>query len=167
MTANTLVSSCACGKVRFEAVGEPILAGVCYCDDCQAGARKIEALEDAGAVLDADGGSSTIVYRDDRIKCVSGKDLLVPVKLREKSPTSRFVASCCNSGMYIKYKRGHWVSAYRNRFAGDLPEIDLRTQTQFRDSDLPFPDDAPRHRKFPMSLFGKLIRARVDMWIGR
>ena len=48
---------CRCGRVQMRATGEPILAGVCYCDDCQAGGRAIEALAKAGDALDADGGA--------------------------------------------------------------------------------------------------------------
>ena len=62
-------SSCACGRVRFEAVGAPILSAVCYCDDCQAGGRQIEELPSAARVLDADGGTPYLSYRDDRFSC--------------------------------------------------------------------------------------------------
>ncbi|MGI9479485.1 MAG: hypothetical protein ACR2PI_22475, partial [Hyphomicrobiaceae bacterium] len=77
------------------------------------------------------------------------------------------VASCCNTAMYLKFRPGHWVSVYRGRFADDLPPIELRSQTQFRSTDAPFPDDAPRHRRFPLKLFGRLLVARWQMLVGR
>jgi glycosidase len=40
-------SSCTCGRVRCQAIGAPIVSLVCYCDDCQEGARNIEALPNA------------------------------------------------------------------------------------------------------------------------
>ena len=123
-------ASCACGAVRFEAAGAPLASAVCYCADCQAGGRIIEALPGAPRVLDADGGASYLVYRDDRFRCVSGEDKLVAYRLKEQSPTRRMVASCCNSGMFVKFERGFWTSAYRLRFSGDLPPVEMRNQTQ-------------------------------------
>lgn len=161
------ISSCACGRVRCQAIGAPILTAVCYCDDCQAGGRQIENLPDAVHVLDDDGGTPYLSYRDDRFSCVSGADLLVGYKIRDRAPTQRFVASCCNSGMFLKFKPGHWVSAYRARFLGDLPPIEMRTQTKFRLAETPIPRDAPSYQRFPMKLFGKLLASRVSMLIGR
>src|SRR6266567_4720089 len=53
----TRYASCACGRVRCRAVGKPILSAVCYCDDCQEGARQIEILPNAASFRDADGGT--------------------------------------------------------------------------------------------------------------
>ena len=39
--------SCACGNVAVEAIGTPITSVICYCDDCQEGARQIESLPNA------------------------------------------------------------------------------------------------------------------------
>lgn len=159
--------SCKCGSVVFEAEGEPILCGVCYCDDCQAGGRQLEALPGAAPVLDPDGGSDYLTYRDDRFTCVQGKSHLEGYKLREKSPTTRYVAGCCNSAMYLKYKHGHWASTYRSRYIGELPTVEMRTQVQFRDSCLDMPDDAPTYKRFPVRLFRELIKARFLMIVGR
>ena len=83
----------------------PILSVVCYCDDCQKGGREIESLPNAARVLDADGGTPYLSYRDDRFSCVSGANLLVGYKIKDSAPTQRFVASCCNSGMFLKFGR--------------------------------------------------------------
>ena len=160
-------SSCACGRVRFEATGTPILSAVCYCADCQEGGRRIEALPNAAAVRDADGGTPYLTYRDDRFRCLSGAELLTDLKLRDSAPTRRSVASCCNSGMFLKFGPGHWTSAYRARFEGDLPPIEMRNQTKARTSDTPLPDDAPSYAGFPPGLFLRLIRARIAMLFGR
>ena len=160
-------SSCACGRVQCQAIGAPILSAVCYCDDCQIGGRQIEALPNATRVRDADGGTPYLTYRDDRFSCIKGADLLVGYKITDRAPTQRFVASCCNSGMFLKFRPGHWVSAYRARFDGDLPPIEMRTQTKYRHADTAIPHDAPSYRKFPMKLFMKLIGSRFAMLIGR
>jgi hypothetical protein len=160
-------SSCACGRVRFEAIGAPILSCVCYCADCQEGGRRIEALPNAAPVRDADGGTPYLSYRDDRFRCVSGAELLAAYKLGDSAPTRRMVASCCNSGMLLKFGPGHWTSAYRGRFLGDLPPTEMRSQTKARKSDTPLPDDAPSYAGFPLRLFLRLIRARIEMLIAR
>jgi hypothetical protein len=128
----------------------------------------IEALPNAPAVLDADGGASYLTYRDDRFRCVAGQDLLTGHKLKENAPTDRYVATCCNTGMYLKFRRGHWVSTYRTRYGdADLPAIEMRTNTRFRTSATPLPQDAPCYKRFPLKLFGKLIAARIAMAWGR
>lgn len=160
-------SSCACGRVRCEAVGEPIVSAVCYCEDCQEGGRRIEALPDAPPVLDADGGTPYLTYRDDRFDCVSGADLLTGYKIKEGAPTQRLVASCCNSAMFLKFAPGHWVSAYRRQFEGELPPIEMRNRTKHRRAQTPIPDDAPSHRGFPLKLFRKLLGALIAMLVGR
>jgi len=160
-------ASCECGKVTFETLGEPILAGVCYCDDCQAGCKMLEELPDAPPAMDEDGGSNYLTFRDDRVTITSGEKLIKSYKLKEKAPTKRYVASCCNSALYVKFSMGHWKSTFRNRYISETPPVEIRSQTQFRTSSLPFPDNAPTYKKFPLSLFGKLIKARIAMAFGR
>jgi hypothetical protein len=167
MASTKRLSSCACGRVQCEAVGEPILSGVCYCTDCQEGGRRIEALPNAARVRDPDGGTAYLSYRDDRFRCVAGEELLVDYRLKPDSPTRRVVASCCNSGMFLKFDPGFWVSAYRLRYGGDLPPIEMRTQIKHRRCDEELPRDAPSYRGFPLKLFAKLIAARIAMFMGR
>lgn len=168
MTEIIRTSNCTCGCVRFEAADAPILTAVCYCNDCQAGGKMIEALPGATRVLEDDGGASYLTYRDDRFRCIAGEELIKGYKLKDHSPTQRFVATCCNSGMYLKYKRGHWVSLYRNRFDNNnLPPIEMRTNTRFRQAVTEIGQEAPSYRRFPLRLFGKLIAARIDMVLGR
>jgi len=160
-------ASCACGTVRCEVVGAPIVTAVCYCSDCQRGGREIEALPGAAKVLDDDGGASYLTFRDDRFRCVSGAEKLVAYRLNDRAPTRRMVASCCNSGMFVKFEPGFWVSTYRMRFGGDLPPIEMRNQTRDRRAGTAIPTDAPSFARFPLRLFAKLLGARVAMLIGR
>ena len=161
-------SACRCGRVKFEASGHPILAGVCYCDDCQAGGRMIEALPEAPSILDEDGGASYLTYRDDRFHCSQGQELLVGYRLKDNSPTKRYVAGCCNTAMYLKYKHGHWISSYRNRFTDeDLPPVEMRTNIRFRDAESPIAEDAPAYRRFPIKLFWRLFVSRLQMMVGK
>jgi len=167
MTHMVRTSTCICGRVRCEATGAPIFGALCYCDRCQEGGRLIEALPGATPVRDADGGTPYLTYRDDRFRCVAGADLLVGYKINDRAPSQRFVASCCNTGMFLKFGPGHWVSAYRARFGPDAPPIEMRTQTRYRRADTIIPDDAPSFPGFPARLFLKLIAARFAMLVGR
>ena len=169
MTRSPLMTAtCSCGGVTLKAFGRPIVSNVCYCDDCQKGADQIEALPGAGAIRDPDGGTAYILYRKDRIECSKGAELLRGYKLKETSATNRVIAMCCNSAMLMNFDRGpHWVSAYRARFHGELPPLQLRICTKFKsDSDV-IPDDVPSHRGYPLGFVVKLLASRVAMLVGR
>jgi hypothetical protein len=99
-------ASCVCGRVRLRLVGAPILSAACCCTDCQAGGRLIEAKPNAAAIRDEFGGTPYLIYRDDRFACVAGEDALEGIRLSPDAPTTRYVATCCNSGMYLKHGPG-------------------------------------------------------------
>ncbi|MGH7003320.1 MAG: GFA family protein, partial [Alphaproteobacteria bacterium] len=153
--------------VELTLTGTPILSAVCYCDDCQAGARLIEALPQAGRVCDADGGTAYLLYRKDRVRCARGVQHLKDYKIKAASPTSRVVATCCNSGLYLNFSKGHWLSLYRGRFQGEGPPVEMRVCTKFKPEGSVIPDDAPRYAKFPLKFVGKLIAARIAMLLRR
>jgi hypothetical protein len=154
---------CSCGSVELEAVGAPIAGVVCYCDDCQEGARQIEALPDASSVRDPDGGTAYLLYRKDRVDCLRGAQLLQGYKVREKSVTNRVVATCCNSAMFLNFEKGHWLSVYRARFRGDVPPLQMRIQTKFKPENSKVPNDVPSYSTFPLMFVAKLVAARIAM----
>lgn len=160
-------AACACGGVRFRAVGAPIVSAACYCDDCQAGGAQVEALPNAPPVRQPDGGTPYLVYRDDRFACIEGEALLTDYRLKPRSPTRRVVASCCNAAVFLKFGPGHWVSVYRDRFEGEPPALEMRTQTRFRQAAAPLPADIPNYRGFGPKLLSRLLGARVAMALGR
>ncbi len=82
------IATCACGRVEVTAHGAPITSAVRYCKDCQADAKQIEALPNASAVADPDGGTAYVLYRKDRIACTKGPDLLHSYKLKDTSATN-------------------------------------------------------------------------------
>jgi hypothetical protein len=161
------VIRCQCGRVECLGIGAPILAATCYCSDCRAAARQIEA---AGGppVADPDGGTALSLFRNDRFSHSRGAELLVPHKLRADSPTSRMVASCCNSALYLRFADGRfWVSVMNNRMLGAQPEIEARLETRNRDSTLPWPDDAPRYATFPKRWLFRLLGEWFRMKLSR
>jgi hypothetical protein len=163
-----LTARCRCGGVAIEANGTPITSNVCYCSDCQAGSRQVEALPNAGSVREPDGGTAYILYRKDRIKCTGGLELLKGYKIKDASSTNRVVATCCNSAMFVNFDKGpHWVSAYRARFQGDLPPLQMRICTKSKPYDDPLPTDVPNYAGFPPRLIFKLLASRFAMLVGR
>jgi hypothetical protein len=162
-------ASCSCGSVELEAIGAPITSVVCYCDDCQEGSRRIEALPNAPPVRDSDGGTAYILYRKDRVKCSRGALLLKSYKIREKSATNRVVATCCNSAMFLNFDDGkHWVDVYRSRFKGDLPPLQMRICTKFQPANGgDVPSDVPGYSTFPLKFLAKLLGARIAILLHR
>ena len=161
-----MIASCACGSVELQASGTPIIGVVCYCDDCQEGGRRIEALAKAAQVRDPDGGTAYLLYRRDRLECVKGAPLLEGLKLKEKSATNRVVATCCDSAMVLNFDDGKpWVSVYRSRLAGDVPPPTMRICTRF--SKHPLPDDVPRYTGFPLRFVASICAAWIPMLLGR
>ena len=126
----TLTAACACGRVVFEARGAPIVGATCYCNSCQTAGRQIEHLPSAPKVLDADGGTSYLLYRRDRIACAKGSEHLQEFRLTPDSPTRRMVATCCNSAMLLEFTKGHWLTMYRRRFPSNAPPIEMRVMTR-------------------------------------
>ena len=163
-----LTATCSCGAVELRAFGKPIVRSICYCADCQKGAREIEALPGAATVSDPDGGTGYILYRKDRFECAKGADLLRSYKLKPTSPTNRMVATCCNSAVFVNFDKGpHWISAYTARFHGDLPPLECRVCTKSKPEGVVLPDDVPNHRTYSLGLVFKLLASRVAMALGR
>ena len=162
-----LTARCACGCVVFEAVGAPIVSASCYCNSCQTAGRRIEHLPSGPKVLDADGGTSYLVYRRDRIVCVKGGEHLQEFKLKPDSPTRRLVATCCNSAILLEFTKGHWLTMYRERFSSDAPPIEMRVMTRDRPKTVRLSDDVPSYRTYSAKFVWKLLSAKIAMLVGR
>jgi hypothetical protein len=162
--AETHLLRCHCGTVECVGQSAPFLCAVCYCDHCQEAARQIEAAGKGPPVTDADGGTALCLIRDDRFRIERGANLLQPHRRDPTSATSRMVATCCNSAMYLDFADGRfWKSAMMNRIVGTRPAIEMRLCTRYRESALPWPDDAPRHDKFPLSALARVGRQWLAM----
>ena len=164
----TRIASCSCGKVVIEAFGAPIASTVCYCDTCQEGSRRIEALANSTRILSPDGGTAYVLYRKDRVKYTKGTEFLKGYKIDEKSTTSRVVAVCCNSAMVMRLDDAkHWVPIYRGRFHGDLPPLQWRICTKFKPADARLPSDVPISAMYPAGLMWKLLTSTISMIFGK
>ena len=155
---------CRCGAVELAAFGRPIVASACYCADCQAAARRIATRADAPAVAEPDGGTEYLLFRKDRFACVRGAERLQALRLKETSATRRMIASCCGSAMVLAFDDArHWVSAYRARFVGDAPPLEMRVCAKFRTSDAPLDARVPNDPGYAPRLIVQLLASRLAM----
>ncbi|HZZ67560.1 MAG TPA: hypothetical protein VFE18_05250 [Phenylobacterium sp.] len=148
-------------------VGAPILSAACCCSDCQAAGRLIEARPHAAPIRDEFGGTPYLIYRDDRFTCVAGVEALEAIKLSEEAVTTRYLATCCNSGMYLKFGPGWWTSVYRARAIGEAPPLTMRNKVASLPPGTTLPGDIPAYRGFPPQLILRLLLARLAMWFAR
>jgi hypothetical protein len=162
------LASCACGRVELQLLGEPITCVVCYCDDCQEGARQIEALPGAPPVQDPDGGTGCLVYRKDRVTCGRGASYLRPHKIKDASVTNRMVATCCNSAMLLNFDDSKpWVDVYRSRCHGDVPALQMRICTRFKPKPEYTAGGVRSFPGYPIRFLAKLMLAWMAMRFGR
>ncbi|OEO32520.1 hypothetical protein VW23_011125 [Devosia insulae DS-56] len=167
MTAR-YVACCACGEVELELTGAPVISLICHCDDCQAGSRLIEALPGAPAILDAGAGTPYALYRNDRVRCTKGAELLEGYKLKPASTTQRMVASCCNSAMLARLPSVlHWTPVYRDRIVPPAPPLEMRIQTRFMPADVALPADLPSVNGTPFTFVARMVGAKLAMLLGR
>ena len=162
-----LFATCQCGKVKFEAVGAPILTLSCYCASCQEAGRQFEQLAFAPPVLDPDRGTGFVLYRKDRVQCQTGQEYLEERRLKPDSPTRRVVAVCCNSAMFLDFTKGHWLSMFRNRFPTGAPPLEMRVMTQERRVGVELADDVPNYSGRSGKFMAKLIAAWIAMGFRR
>ena len=159
--------TCPCGKVKFETVGSPILTGTCYCTSRQQAGRQLGQLPAAPPLLDPDSGTSMVLYRKDRVHCVTGQAYLEEHRLKPESATRRVVATCCNSAMFLDFTKGHWLSMFRNRFATDAPTLEMRVMTAERRAGVELADDLPNYAGHSGKFMLKLIAAWIAMGFRR
>lgn len=161
------IARCACGQVELEAKGAPIASVVCYCDDCQEGSRRIEALPKAHPIRDAAGGTPYLHFRKDRVRVGKGADRLQDMRLKPNCSTRRVVTTCCDAPLFLDWEKGHWFSVYRAPFGADAPAVEMRMEAKFSPNPDAIPKDAPVHKRIPLRLVGRLLKARVAMMLGR
>ena len=121
----------------------------------------------ADPILAEDGGTDDVLYRKDRVRCVNGGDLLEARRLNPDSPTRRLFARCCNTAIALDFTKGHWLSLYRGRLAGDIPPPAMRMMTAQRPAGVTLPDDIANYPGHSGKFMGKLVLAWVAMGFRR
>ena len=159
-------SSCICGNVLLEAFGRPIVAVACHCADCRAAGRQIEGQPGAAPVLDSNGDTAFLLFRKDRMRAARGSDPLRGLKLKPSSATRRYVTTCCNAMMYLRFDDSkHWVSMNRDRFAGEVPPVRMRICTRTMPSEA-LGIGVACYPSYPLRFIARLILAGLLMRLG-
>jgi hypothetical protein len=153
--------------VKLEAIGQPILGASCYCASCREAGSRFEQLTSAPPVLTPDGGTDYVLYRKDRVQCVTGREYLEEHWLKPDSPTRRVLATCCNSTMFLDFTKGHWLTLYRNRFPAGAPPVEMRVMTQDRRDGVDLADDLPNYSSHSGKAMLRLIAAWIAMGFRR
>ncbi len=162
-----LSAICRCGRVKLEGVGRPILAACCYCASCQEAGHRFEQLDSAPPVLNPGGGTDYLLYRKDRVQCVTGQEYLSEHRLKPDSPTRRGVTTCCNSAMFLDFSKGHWLTLYRNRFPAGAPPVEMRIMTKDRRDGVVLANDLPNFDTHSGKAMLRLIAAWIAMGLRR
>ena len=158
-----LTASCRCGQVAFEITGKPFMSVVCHCESCQEAGGQFEQLPAAEAVLDAYGGTGFALARKDRVRCLKGSEKLQEHRLKPDSPTRRVLATCCNSPMFLEFKKGHWLSMYRDRLPDGAAPLEMRVMTRDKREGVELPGDIPNYSTHSGKFMWRLLSAWAAM----
>jgi hypothetical protein len=110
---------CKCGQIRGLLTStSPSNRCVCYCDDCQAFARHLQAKD----TLDARGGTEIIQLPPSNLKFTQGADKLACLRLTDAGML-RWYAACCNTpiGNTPLNPRVSFVGLIHSCLVGDAP----------------------------------------------
>lgn len=154
---------CSCGQVCLEVEHPPIVSTECHCNSCRAAGARLQALPEAPAFMESNGGTRFLLYRKDRVRFRRGSDLLREFRLTPGARTRRAVASCCNTPVFLEFQNGHWLSLYGCLWGSETPAPQLRTMTaDLRDGAM-LADDIPNAKRQSLSFFAKLMGAWIAM----
>lgn len=155
---------CKCGKTKIVVSGAPILSAECHCESCRKAAEILRSLPASKNVVSPNGGTPYVLYRKDRVTCTEGQDYLKEFTLSEKAPTRRVVASCCNTPVFLEFRKGHWLSLFASLWpSGHAPDIEMRTMTSDLTDKSKLSDDIPNAKTQSFSFMIKLLGAWISM----
>ncbi len=160
----TIQLACACGAVRLEAHGRPIITTECHCNSCREAGEKLAAFDGAPDVRSANGGTPFVMMRKDRVEITSGREHLKAFQLGPDRTTRRIVATCCNTPVFLEFKGGHWLSLYSTVWPrGAMPAIELRTMTSDLLDPVALDTAVPNAKHQSLGFFAKLLGAWIAM----
>ena len=111
-------------------------------------------------------GTHYILHRKDRYAVLGGE--LQPHKLRKESPTSRMVAGCCKTPLFLSFDNAqHWISVYCSLVRSNVPALQSRIATKFYPRAEELPADVPAYKTFSFRMIAQLLLSRVMMAFGR
>jgi hypothetical protein len=163
----TWSARCACGQTEFVARGAPLITLACYCDDCQAAAKQIDAMPSGHSGLGGDGGTISTLFRKDLMSCVRGQELLVDHKLRPSSHATRAIASCCNSNMLTRFDNWLPMVAMRTHSPDDAPRPQICIHTRHAPNKAEIIHPVPKHAALAPNLLLKVMGAAAALQFQR
>lgn len=156
--------ACGCGQTRLAVEGKPIDSVECCCTSCREAADRMQSLEGAPRTLTDHGTTPFVMYRKDRVRFLSGIENLAGFRLSPEAPSTRVIATCCNTPAYLEFKGGHWLSLYGGLWAeGTMPAPTMRTMASDLPEGVALPDDIPNAGKQNLRFFARLFGAWVRM----
>lgn len=159
--------SCACGTVRIEADGRPMASVICHCTSCRTAGRGFDAQSGQAPIVDDEGGTPAVMWRKDKLRCVSGCERLTPHWLTPDSPTRRLVATCCGCPVALDFTKGFWLTVYRGRVA-DAPPAAMRVMVGDLENGTTLPDDGlPRMNGHSGRMMLKMMATWASMGFRR
>lgn len=163
MTQTTQLQ-CACGQVRLDVEGAPIVSVECCCNSCRTAAARLQTEPGTPSIADSKGATRFVLYRKDRVRFVQGVDQLKEFRLTADAKTRRVLATCCKAPVFLEFENGHWLSLYGALFAAeDLPALQMRTMTADLPAGTALPRDVPNGKRQPLSFMVKLLGAWIAM----
>jgi hypothetical protein len=157
------LAECACGRVAFAGRGKPMVALACYCDDCQAAARYVESLPAGRSGMGSDGGTLSVLYPKQQVRCVRGAELLREHKLTPSSQTTRLISGCCACSLSARFDSWFPHLPLRTFAAGAEPIVpSLCIFTRDAPSPANIAHAAPRYPKISVGLALKLTAEKAS-----
>ncbi len=134
---------------------------VCYCDDCQAYAKKIRRTD----VLDQYGGTEVIPVYPKEIEIIQGIDVLKCYRLTTGG-TYRWATSCCNSPILNSNPGFPWAgifhTAYKNSSAlSKLGEVKSRIYGKYALNSTPFKISDKISFKDMLVVFPFIVKGKI------
>jgi hypothetical protein len=155
--------ACSCKLVSIQIIGDPILATICHCDDCQTASKQLESLQNTTKILDQYGGTGYILYRKDCVDILDPHNKLRELRIPEEDKTKRLYTSCCNTPMLLDFEPGHWFSFYSKLFTDPEVRPEMRVQTKYALQQPQKEDGIPIYSGFPIKMMFRLLKARIKM----
>jgi hypothetical protein len=107
MPETTYAGGCACGQLRYKAVGEPIYSGFCYCSDC----RRVS-------------GSGSIPFIGFRSDCVTISGVSRETRTLSFNGGEAVRNACSDCGSFV-FGGARGISDWHTIYAGSLDDSSL------------------------------------------
>ena len=155
--------TCRCGDIELRIEGPPIAHVCCYCDDCQAAARLVDAMPNGRSGILDDAGTPNVLFRRDQLRFVRGMEKLDEFRVRNDSKTIRLVARCCNTAITQRHEQGWPHRGVKAHLIPSPPALEMRIYTRFAPDPARVPRDVPIKRGPGLTLVWRLLRAKLAL----